>query len=464
MAARWIIVVSLFLLFSDDAVTFYADKWSGVFGWAHGFFFFDIPYKIRPFDHVLALCMLLEGARAGGVKTQIPQMRAALLLCAGTTVVWFIMGLAQHGDFRAACWQIYLMLSGVFFAFCISAIFRTPRHYVMLAKMLLAAAAYRAVMCWLFYFSYVRPNLIPLPGHITSHDDSVLWVVSMLILMLRFIETQSIVERIKITLFLMLLAGAIQFNTRRLAWVSLAMGIAVLFALLPPGKAKRRVTRWALVVAPFVLVYVVVGWGSNARIFKPLSAFASVSTQEDASTKARNIENLGLIATANASSRYTGTGWGHKYIELSNKYSIADLFELWPYVPHNSILGLLAYTGMLGFAGYWLVFPTAMFFNARLAKTAQSQLAHQVGLIGAAQMIVCANQFYGDMGIFSPKVTYILFGSYAIALRLPLSEGALTAPSRSAPQPAAARSAVADMPPKAARVREPSPEARAWRS
>ena len=39
--------------------------------------------------------------------------------------------------------------------------------------------------------------------------------------------------------------------------------------------------------------------------------------------------------------------------------------ELWPYVPHNSILGLLAYTGILGFAGYWLAFPTAVFLNAR---------------------------------------------------------------------------------------------------
>jgi hypothetical protein len=452
VAARWILVVSLFFLFTDDAVTLYADKWSGLFGWTHVIFFADIPYKIRPFDHILVLCMFLEARKAGGVKTQVPQMRAALLLCAATTVVWFAFGLAHGGDFRAACWQIYLMLSGVFFAFCISAIFRTPQHYAMLAKMLLAAAAYRAVMCWSFYFAYVRPNIIPLPGHITSHDDSVLWVVAMLILILRFIETPKIVERIKITLFLLLLAGAIQFNTRRLAWVSLAMGIAVLVALLPPGKAKRRVTRWTLMAAPLLLLYVVVGWGREERIFKPLSAFASVSTQEDASTKARNVENLGLIATANASGRYMGTGWGHKYIELSSKYSIADLFELWPYVPHNSILGLLAYTGILGFCGYWLVFPTAMFFNARLAKTAQSQPAHQVALIGAAQMIVCANQFYGDMGIFSYKVTYILFGSYAIALRLPLSEGALTAPTRSATQRAAARSAVADMPPKAART------------
>jgi O-antigen ligase len=131
---------------------------------------------------------------------------------------------------------------------------------------------------------------------------------------------------------------------------------------------------------------------------------------------------LGLIATANAYGAWIGTGWGRRYIELSDKYQIHD-FELWPYIPHNSILGLLAYTGILGAAAFWFAFSTAMFMNARLGRQAPSPLARRIGIVGATQMIVCANQMYGDMGIFSSKTIYILAASYAVALRLPALEG-----------------------------------------
>ncbi|MGH7271899.1 MAG: hypothetical protein ACREJ3_15830, partial [Polyangiaceae bacterium] len=146
-------------------------------------------------------------------------------------------------------------------------------------------------------------------------------------------------------------------------------------------------------------------------------------TEEDNSTKARNCENLSLIATARASSLAVGTGWGHKYLCLTNKYSIAAEFELWPYIPHNSILGLFAYTGILGFAGFWLAIPTAVFFNARVARLGSTRGLRDAGVIGAAQMIVCTNQLYGDMGSFSPATLYVLAVSYAIALRLPAVAG-----------------------------------------
>jgi hypothetical protein len=232
-----------------------------------------------------------------------------------------------------------------------------------------------------------------------------------------------------------LLGLAVLFTPRRMSWVWLAMGIVVLLALMPPSRQKRRTMRFVYAIAPVLLLYVVVGWGRTGRMFKPLQSFATVSTQEDASTKARNVENLGLIATANANNSMLGSGWGHPYIEVSNKYTIAQYFPLWQYVPHNSILGLLAFTGWLGFSGYWLVYPTTMFFNARLAKFGNTPAARQVGLIGAIQLVVCANQFYGDMGIYYAKSVYMLAMGYAIALRLPLAAEVWAGPKNAHRQP-----------------------------
>jgi len=175
-----------------------------------------------------------------------------------------------------------------------------------------------------------------------------------------------------------------------------------------------------MVLVPLIVLYVVVGWGRQNPIFLPLRSFATVSTQEDGSTLARNAENLGLIATANTNGFAFGSGWGRPYIYLTMKYDISASFELWQYVPHNSILGILAFTGLFGAAVFWTMIATAVFLNVRVAKLATDQLSRSVGVIGAAQVVVCLNQLYGDMGIFFFKPMYFLAISFAMAMRLPL--------------------------------------------
>jgi hypothetical protein len=178
-----------------------------------------------------------------------------------------------------------------------------------------------------------------------------------------------------------------------------------------------------MVVAPILAIYFVVGQGRTEAIFKPVASFSSTTGQEDESTKARNVENLGLIATGLANNRLLGPGWGHPYIEVANWYTIAALFPLWKYIPHNSILGILAYTGILGFAGVWLIFPTAMFFNIRMARLGNTPLVRQLGMLGAIDLLVVGYQMYGDMGAYYVRPMYLLGLSYAFALRLPIEAG-----------------------------------------
>lgn len=434
MPPRTLLAAALFLVFVGDAGTPYGSAWFTPFKWANFVMLEALPWKLRGFDHVVLYCLYAVGRKARSRTEQILALRKALLISVGTLIAGLLYGLMRGGDAWAGSWQIYLLLSGVLFAFTVSAVYRTPADFVYLAKVLLWAAGYRAAMCCLFYFFHIvdlpREDR---PEFLTSHDDTVLWVTAALIMIVSVL--QGTARGAKDYLFLALLFGAIFFNQRRLAWVSLVMGLATCIALLPPGKGRRRTKRFALALAPVIAIYVIVGWGRTETIFKPLQSFATVTTHEDASTLARNAENLGLIATLNQSSLLLGSGWGHPYYEYSNKYSIAQFFPLWKFVPHNSILAILAFSGALGFYGFWLPFPTAMLLNARLARYAQSALARNVGLIGCAQAVVCSNQFYGDMGSYFPKPVYCLALSYAIALHLPHQAGVWSAPA-----PAAQRS------------------------
>jgi len=426
----------MLLYFVEDSGSVYGTKWVAPMGWLHDIFFFDPPWKIRVLDHLMILSIVLAGGR-GGAATRVAPMRTAVFVEGAAVAFFFVWGVATGGDPRAASWQTYLVMSGVLFAFAMGAVCQTTEDAEEFGKALLVAGAYRGIMCWLFYFLYVRSGALDPnpPAYMTEHDDTVLWVVCIILLLVYIVEARGIGKRLKAGIFALFLLGAVQFNGRRLAWVSLAMGLAVFFFLLPPGKAKRTVVRAIFVAVPAFALYVAVGWGRTEPMFKPLQSFQTVATQEDASTKARNVENLGLIATANAYGSLTGSGWGHRYVELSDKYQIHE-FELWPFIPHNSILGLLAYSGILGAMGFWFPFSTAMYLNARLAYQGRTPMGRRAGVIAATQMVVCANQMYGDMGIFSSKTIYILAASYGIAMRLPAVDGVWSSSARSA-RPAA---------------------------
>jgi hypothetical protein len=426
-----LVAVLYFLMLTNDYMALYAMHMFSPTYWVQAVLFDPLPIKIRPFDLVLAIVLFLSMGKRDARGPRVRPMRSMQFLAAGTTVVWFLLGIARSGgDVRAASWQIYLVLATILASFTVASTFRTPEHFVLLVKAYVAAGFYRAFMCVLFYALYVHTMvLFPPPPEMTIHDDSVLWVVVIMVLVINATESRSRSAALYAALGIPFLMLAIQLNNRRLAWVSLIGSLVAFYALLRPSSSKRRITRGVLYVAPVILAYVAVGWGKSEGIFKPLAAFSSVSTVEDASTKARNVENLGLIATA-WQGWFTGTGWGHKYVEVSNKYSIANLFELWQYVPHNSVLGLFAYTGFLGFLGIWLRVPTAVFVLARTARLAERSIERSAGILGVVTIAICGNQTYGDMGMFMPVTMYTFALAFAAAMRIPSETVAWPATSR----------------------------------
>jgi hypothetical protein len=426
---RRLTAILLFLALANDRSTaaIYDQYMFAPFGWVQAVLFEPIA-AVRPFDLLIIVMLIIASAKGGGKGPRVRSMRTVLLAEVVVVAAWLAYGAANGGDFKSGCWQVYLMITSVILAFELAANFHTVEQFAVLGKVVVWAALYHAAVCWWFYEGAFKA-IYPVPEYVTCHDDTVLWVVGILILIANAIEKHNRKTSLQALAAVSFIIVAIQFNNRRLAWVSLAMALIEGFVLLPKGPAKRRVVRTVVMLVPVLLIYGVVGWGRTEKMFAPLKSLQTVSVEEDASTKARNMENLGLIATGNASSMLVGTGWGHGYIEVSNKYAIYG-FELWRFVPHNSILGLLAFSGAFGFIGFWLPFPTAMFLNARVARLGNTPASRTMGLVAAAQMLVCANQMYGDMGDFSYRTMYVLAGSYALAMRLPPLAGVWTEPGR----------------------------------
>jgi hypothetical protein len=420
-----------FLVLVEEGRSTYAEHMFAPFRWVHAWLL-DPVANVRPIDALFAALLVFALMRGRPRGPTVRPLRRTLIGAVAVTLFALAYGLATGGSVRFAGWQVYLPLATILATFTLATVLRSAEDFIGLGRAIVAAGVCHAVMCLLFHFLYIRPGLIvPQPEYEGTHDDTVLWTVGIALVLVQALQSPTTRNRLVAAFVVPLLLAAIQFNRRRLAWVSLAGCLIVLYFLQPPSAARRRINRVVAVIAPVLLIYAAVGWGRTEGVFRPLRAFQTVSTDEDASTKARNVENLGLIATANRG-WILGTGWGHGYVEVSNKYQIY-MFELWDYVPHNSVLGLFAYTGYVGFVGYWMAFPMAAFLHARLARQGIRPAERLAGTLGLMQLVACADQWYGDMGSFSAVTAYALAASFAAALRLPIAAGVWA--GRAQPQP-----------------------------
>jgi O-Antigen ligase len=440
----------------NEGTTVYRRFMFAPFEWVQAVLF-EPRVGIRPFDALMAILLVVASLNKKGKQPAVRPMRRTLLVAVGTVGASLLYGLARGGDLRAASWQIYLLLALLLASFTFATVFYTAEHFAALARTIVAAGLWHAVMVIYFWAFYIKtgivsiPTIIDLGDYLSTHDDTVLWTIGVGFILLQTIQTPTPRLRAIAAVLIPLLLLAIQLNHRRLAWISLGGVLVALYFSVPPSRLKKRIRRGVLILAPVLAIYTAVGWGRTESIFRPLRSFDTVAGTPDASTRARNNENLGLIATANQG-WVLGTGWGHKYVEVSSRYNI-HFMELWPYVPHNSILGLLAYTGYLGVLGYFMAFPMAVYFHTRTARLGARPVDRLVGAFGVMQIVAVSDQWYGDMGSFSSVTDYTLATCFAAAMRVPVvagvwaEAGATTLAPAAPAEPADAPAEPADAPP-----------------
>jgi hypothetical protein len=377
---------------------------------------------------ITALCW----KRLGPTYCAPPLLRYIKLSLVATLVLW-VWGLVTGGSAYQTIFQLHGFVMLFAFATMILTTMQTRKDFFALGMTLVAAALVRASMAFLFFFT-VLPTLSIQAGDVgsgfcvTTHSDTALFVTGILIPVAWALERpsrKSVAAAVLVTVYL---AAAIQVNNRRLAWVSLIAGFFILYALLPENKVKRAVRRGAIYLAPVLVAYVAVGWGRTEGIFKPVGSLSTMfGKKEDASSETRNIENYNLIQTLKTNP-LLGTGWGHEYREISVAYSIAEIFPQYRYIPHNSVLGLLAFTGILGFAGTWMVLPVTVYLAARVVRASKDSIERVAALVTVAEVAIYGNQAYGDMGLGTTTCTMLLACGMAVAGRVTILSGAWPAP------------------------------------
>jgi hypothetical protein len=385
------------------------------------------PLVVSGFD-LLALLLItvvvyrhLHGStldQAGWTDSAAPIRTVALLQI--VAVLWMTAyGMSRGGDFRFVLWQcnrwIYLP---IVYALMNQAL-RGPDDAPMVGRILLAVGVFRAIEAIVLRGMFPDVEFMP---HATTHADSVLWATCIAILGATLIEMPGKqTTALAVTLF-PLFAWAIKANNRRLVWAQLGV-VAVFFWTVTPWRPlKRRVGRWLVLASLPLLLYSVVGWSApQSVLFWPVQKVRSMTdASTNTSTLWRDLEVYNLVYTY-SQNPLVGSGFGHPFIERIKLPDVTAGYELEPFIPHNSVIGLWAFGGLVGFAMIWALFPVGFFFTIRAYRASRNGRERVTALAAAAVQICYLLQGWGDLGfghwgsVFTVAAAYALVGKICVA-------------------------------------------------
>jgi hypothetical protein len=373
-----------------------------------------------------------------GASVAVPGVVAAfLLLHVGGILYADVVGLVRGTG--AAPWKLHQLLQVPLLAVLFLAALRGPRDHRLLGRIVIVAACIKALLA-----VWVQRVAAPaLTGgrlaYATNHGDSVLLAVAAFILLVDLAERTDLRRVANAGVLLPLILLGMYENDRRTAWVMLAMSAVAAYVLGPPRRWKRTVTRVALLAGPVLVLYAAVGWNRHGVLFAPVQTLRTLSDASvDRSTLWREVENWNL-AMSIREHPIAGIGLGGEYTEFVRGDDISSIFPEFKAFPHNSVLGLLLFSGAIGFTAIWSLFGLVVFLavrSHRLARGAEDRVA-ALGCI--ATMIACAVLAYGDTGAHFPQYRVLTALAIAVSAKLAVATGAWPAPAKRGGRAAAGR-------------------------
>ena len=398
-----------------------------------------LPYKalfFSGFDVVLVYLFVvaavrwLKGSRIdAGTERGGPMMWFAGLSVAGAAWMW-VYGMASGGaDVANSLWQVQRVVYLPALVFLFQLAFRGPADTIALGKVIVSAACLKALLA-----IYIRATVAPPPGdttlsYATTHADSMLFAVAFCSVLAMLIHRRN--NRLFwVAVVLPLLIAGMVANGRRLAWVELAAGVSTVVMFTPWSHTKRAAVRGATFASPLFLAYAVAGWNSGSAAFAPVHTLRSViDSKADPSTLWRDLENYNLFYTLRHHP-LLGTGYGHGYVEIISLPDVSSAYSLYRFLPHNSILGLWAYGGLIGFTALWAMLVVGRFLAGRSYRCAVAADDRMAALTAVSVVVVYLVYCYGDLGLGTWTSVFTVGPAFAIASRLAVTTGAWPSSAR----------------------------------
>jgi len=314
-----------------------------------------------------------------------------------------VRGLLSGGDFLTSLWELRPQVYGFIMFLLAASLVRERAHLRTLAIIFFACVGLKAVLADFRYFVTLGSNLGSAQA-VMSHEES--YFFALLVVGAFALLVWHGREKLMLWLVpLVPLAGlALVENRRRVGvlafWVALALVFSLAVRFEPT--VRKRVAILGAVLGLAALALTVTYWdhpsGTIGQLVRPIRTAVQPDTSgRDAQSDAYRIaENLNLVATY-AESPLVGIGFGKPMLYLYPMADISQIYPLWNYIPHNTILWISMRMGVVGMAAFWglvgVILLQAMTFMTTSKDRALRGIAAFAVIAVIAQLVVA----WGDL-------------------------------------------------------------------
>jgi len=360
---------------------------------------------------------------AGRIPTPRPLIQLAYLSLAATAFTW-LYGMITGGDFKNSLWQLNAVMYCPIVFFLFQYAIRGPVDHKAFAKVLLSAAVYKALLAYWVWQNIPGPvdewtHIASRVAYATSHADSILFADATLLLIALLLEREKI--KLWAAILLPIYALGMVANNRRLVWVQVILVLVTVYLVSKDNPVKRFIRKAIKLGSPAIALYTILGWSSNSTIFKPVRTIRSVvDAKSDNSSYWRELENFNLVLQMREG-QILGIGYGHPYHEFVAMPAVDYTLE--HFVPHNSILGLWAFCGLVGYAGLTMFWAGGVYFAMRAYAASKSGPDRAAALVSFGAVLVWLMMCFGDLGLNLWDGVFTVAPAFAIAGKLAVAAG-----------------------------------------
>ncbi len=333
--------------------------------------FLDKSIKFSPLEIYLVLTLiswLLHGLARRDLKFNKGFMSIPALIWAGFMGFGFFTGMTHGGNFNIGLWECRAMFYLPCMVVLTGSTFEKREQLSLLLWLAMLALFIMGGLVGVYTFIFVLHGTAGRIECIVEHAAAVRMNTLFVFAMASHMFKASKLKRVLLPLMCPLVLITYMVSQRRAAYISLVLGIVMIFVVMFIVNRKLFM-RIVPVVAIMGIGYLGAFWNNSGTLGLPARAIKSMvvsnggSAQENSSNEYRVIENTNDIYTVKQAA-IMGVGFGHVFYIIAPMPDIS-FFEWWQYIVHNSIIYIWMKTGIGGFTSMLLMISMALIMGVR---------------------------------------------------------------------------------------------------
>ncbi|HEV2140230.1 MAG TPA: O-antigen ligase family protein [Candidatus Dormibacteraeota bacterium] len=298
-------------------------------------------------------------------------------------------GLFNGGDLNKSLWELRPQVYGFIGFVAASLLIRSRDDIERLAVIAAVAITFKGVIGDFRYFIVLNHSL-GTHETVLGHEDSYFLALVPVAALVALIWTGRSRTFYYLAIASVVALAALLANERRAGIAALGAGIAivVVFAIRFNALQRRRVLVLALIAAVACVVFLAVFWNTQhgliGQLVRPVRSQFDPSYRDYLSDIYRQAENTNLKLSFQTN-KILGMGFGMPFLIILTQADISNIYPLWNYIPHNTLLWVGVRMGLIGCATFWGLFGISLLEVCRSLSVQKDRfLLAIVALAGAA--------------------------------------------------------------------------------